>query len=642
VALHSFKVFSNKLVHDTYGPLMIRNNTARYNYGPGLWSDGGGWNISYIGNTLTDNALAGIHHEISFHATISGNHVAGNCWRYNSNHSGGVGWEGYCGQITLSTSENVTIEKNEIVVDPLKAGSYLAVSMYQDARGTDRHTNLTYMMHNNVVRNNTIHFRNGGKHHIRTGVVGFNMQSEWGSANISFDKNMYTVDVADAADPAVFWWCDGTPAHGQTFAPCKGLSFAEFQSKGQELHGTWAPRTTTPVPSFSSDTPGGGRDYAAPVRAKRSMVAVCSDAASWGAKGDGVTNDTICLQAAIDACSQQRERVVLTKGSEGSVFLITPLVLRSNLHLTVSAGVTLKASNNMEEWPRHSGSSKWLDILSGDAISNCTLDGGGMIDGQGQVWWDMALAELKNHTATDGLRPRMVTCHACDGFALRGLRLLNSPCFHVFLSGSICEVTEISIQSPPGAHDSPLGWLAPNTDGIDIACKGGYIARNRVINGDDSLCVKSPGSDLLFEDNYVEQGNGIVIGTSNASDISNVTFRSTFANRTAYGAHIKFKKDQVGHVHGVVFENLSVIEPYRYVLGIDQNNQGVSADLSGMQEPTLARRPRANVSIYDITYRNIRTLGQVKTAGLFICDKKMSGGENGPKGASNYLITLRR
>ena len=31
---------------------IINNNTVRNNYGPGLWSDGGGWNISYTNNII--------------------------------------------------------------------------------------------------------------------------------------------------------------------------------------------------------------------------------------------------------------------------------------------------------------------------------------------------------------------------------------------------------------------------------------------------------------------------------------------------------------------------------------------------------------------------------------------------------------
>jgi hypothetical protein len=36
----------------TDGSMVINNNTVRNNYGPGLWSDGGGWNISYTNNII--------------------------------------------------------------------------------------------------------------------------------------------------------------------------------------------------------------------------------------------------------------------------------------------------------------------------------------------------------------------------------------------------------------------------------------------------------------------------------------------------------------------------------------------------------------------------------------------------------------
>ena len=390
----------------------------------------------------------------------------------------------------------------------------------------------------------------------------------------------------------------------------------------------------------------------------------CSNASSWGAVGDGVHNDTAALQAAIDACSSRQEQLVLVSGT----FRITPLTLRSNLHLTIADGVILRADDNISTWPQKHGSksNEWRSIIQGDGIQNCTIDGGGLIDGQGKPWWDMALAGLKNKTgALDGARPRMVVCEDCRDFTLRGVTLLNSPCFHYFASGANCVVTDITIQSPSGAHDSPLGWVAPNTDGIDIACNGGYVARNRVVNGDDSLCVKSPGSNILFEDNYIEQGNGIVIGTSDNVDIHNITYRNTTANRTAYGAHIKyaccsnpsvkdchlrhrsrvcvpllsvillagrFKFDQVGSVSRVVFENITVIDPYRYVIGIDQDDQTVSEPTHPQPLKSIVEGPLANVSISDVTFRNIRTDGQVKQAGVFVCDFRRHGAEDGPKG----------
>ena len=132
---------------------------------------------------------------------------------------------------------------------------------------------------------------------------------------------------------------------------------------------------------------------------------------------------------------------------------------------------------------------------------------------------------------------------------------------------------------------------------------------------------------ILFDGNYAEQGNGIVIGTSSDVRIRNITYRNSLSNRTAYGMHIKFKETQTGHVSGVTYENITVIEPYRYVMGINQNDQARRRRLA-----TAARdgRPLANVSISDISFRNIRTVGgKALMAGMFECDVQKSGHEDG-------------
>ena len=75
------------------------------------------------------SAVAGIFHEISFAALIAGNVLSGNCWRYAPWNAGGPApWGGFCGQITLSTSQNVTVQGNVITVDPgPRGGVYNAV-----------------------------------------------------------------------------------------------------------------------------------------------------------------------------------------------------------------------------------------------------------------------------------------------------------------------------------------------------------------------------------------------------------------------------------------------------------------------------------------------------------------------------------
>ena len=94
----------------------------------------------------------------------------------------------------------------------------------------------------------------------------------------------------------------------------------------------------------------------------------------------------------------------------------------------------------------------------------------------------------------------------------------------------------------------------------------------------------------------------------------------------------RFKFDQVGSVSRVVFDNITVIDPYRYVIGIDQDDQTVSEPTPTQPLESIVEEPLANVSISDVTFKNIRTDGQVKEAGVFVCDFLKHGAEDGPKG----------
>lgn len=58
--------------------LVLEGNFVHSNWGPGLWTDGGGDGTIYENNRLVGNEHAGIKHEISGSAEIVGNHVEGN------------------------------------------------------------------------------------------------------------------------------------------------------------------------------------------------------------------------------------------------------------------------------------------------------------------------------------------------------------------------------------------------------------------------------------------------------------------------------------------------------------------------------------------------------------------------------------
>eukprot|EP01051_Picozoa_sp_SAG22_P011890 SAG22_NODE_1183_length_5231_cov_6.467069_7_plen_210_part_00 len=144
--------------------------------------------------------------------------------------------------------------------------------------------------------------------------------------------------------------------------------------------------------------------------------------------------------------------------------------------------------------------------------------------------------------------------------------------------------------------------------------------------------MKSPAKHILVEDSVVRQGNGLVIGTSDGADFENITFRNCTAIGTAFGCHIKFKDAQVGKpgVRDILFENISIVNPTRYAIGIDQNGQGAQEELLRLRAGAAAgSRSSANVPINNVTYRNVKaTFGDNRRAsdshsllgGLFTCN----------------------
>src|SRR5271169_2583029 len=74
--------------------------------------------------------------------------------------------------------------------------------------------------------------------------------------------------------------------------------------------------------------------------------AVC-DARAFGAKGDGVTKDTVAIQKAINDCGAKGGTVRLTAGT----YVSAPIVLKSNVTLQLDKGATLLGSPDHADYP---------------------------------------------------------------------------------------------------------------------------------------------------------------------------------------------------------------------------------------------------------------------------------------------------
>jgi parallel beta-helix repeat protein len=125
--------------------LVIENNQAYSNNGPGIWIDVDGEGIEIRNNRVYDNSRAGIIYELSFNARIHGNVV------YN-NGRGFDAW-GFGAGILIQNSSNVEVFNNVV------AWNADGISVISQNRGESRWNNVTG---NNVHDNSIIAAHDGG------------------------------------------------------------------------------------------------------------------------------------------------------------------------------------------------------------------------------------------------------------------------------------------------------------------------------------------------------------------------------------------------------------------------------------------------------------------------------------------------
>src|SRR5271157_203167 len=141
---------------------------------------------------------------------------------------------------------------------------------------------------------------------------------------------------------------------------------------------------------ISAASVGAGAAFAQPASSRGAALgARVYNVTDFGAKGDGKTLDTKAVQAAIDACNQDRGGTVLVPAG---VFVIGTVEMKSNVTLHIAAGGKLLGSADGKEYHAAdaiplSGDSTLNDgnvgLIFGVNAENVTIEGPGTIDGQG-------------------------------------------------------------------------------------------------------------------------------------------------------------------------------------------------------------------------------------------------------------------
>jgi len=267
--------------------------------------------------------------------------------------------------------------------------------------------------------------------------------------------------------------------------------------------------------------------------------------ATFGAVGDGATNNTAAIQAALNAARPAGCGTVEISAAP-QPWLCGPITIFSNTNLQIDAGATLLALPfgtypNSTTAPSH-----FISVNSG--ASNVALTGSGTIDGNGAAWW----AAFSAKTITN--RPRLIQINRSDVVLVRGLTLVNSAMFHLATSSaSNVTLDSLTITSPADA---------PNTDGIDPAGLH-YLIKNCSISvGDDNIAIKAGSTacgDITITDCTFGRGHGLSVGGQTNVGLDGLLVDRCTFNGTTSGLRLKADATQGGPVQNLVYSNLTMI-----------------------------------------------------------------------------------
>ncbi|MFT3782195.1 MAG: glycosyl hydrolase family 28 protein [Nibricoccus sp.] len=332
--------------------------------------------------------------------------------------------------------------------------------------------------------------------------------------------------------------------------------------------------------------------------------------AAYKAMGDGETDNTAAIQAALDAANSAGGGTVEIPAGN---FLCGPLRFYSKINFLLSEGAVLRMLP-LDRYP--GGSQNPQSFISGSNLRDVAITGKGTIDGQGAAWWP--------HYKEKGFnRPRMIALGGCERVLIEGVTLMNSPMFHIAIGGGSSDVIvkRVTIRAPASRDsDNP----SHNSDACDVSGHNILIQDCDVSVGDDNFTCGGGTYDVLITNCKYGYGHGVSIGSPTKGGVHDITVTHCTFTNTECGIRIKTDRDRGGHLRSLVYSDLQMtnVDFPILVYAAYMAKEREFRDLTNLSPEIVKRYAAAPVTpltpIYsDIVFQNITaTVANGRRAGL--------------------------
>ncbi len=305
----------------------------------------------------------------------------------------------------------------------------------------------------------------------------------------------------------------------------------------------------------------------------------------FGAVEGGEHKVTDAIRQAIAACHEAGGgRVVIPEGT----WLTGPIHMRSFVNLHISKGAVVKFSQDLDDYlpvvfTRWEGMEcyNYSAPIYGNGLRNIAITGDGLLDGQGEVWWEwkynrqaptarrlyqMIVDGVPPHerilgTPEDGMRPNFVQFISCQGILIENVTFRNGPMWTVhpvYCSNMIVRGMKVIT-------------VGPNNDGINPDSTRNLLIEDCYFStGDDCVVLKSglnedgwrvgrPTENVVIRNIFANEGHGgVVCGSEMSGSVRNVYAHDCVFVGTDRGFRVKSMRGRGGVVENIWIEDIKM------------------------------------------------------------------------------------